>query len=316
MRDELDLADLRELDNDEYDVALLAREGALPVQEGHAAADFHDAIRNLLRAIRDDQHGLAAVETRNDLVGDHRIHVHADQREHRGGHAEQEGRHAHDHAVEGEDDATHVERVVLLGDGADDIEAARAAVHAEDNAVADAVEDTAEDGCEHDVIDRRVGIEEAREIEAQREDARADDDIDRVAVPERLPGCHEKRDVVEEGLQADGQLRQVVDDDRDARRAARQEMGRHEEEVDGAARDQAAHGDAEIAQQAMAHHLEVNHGRTSLRTGGSAFPSAEVSISFSAKRGSSSPSSASSSSARFSASSSVSGREVMRIDVR
>lgn len=315
MRDELDLADLRELDDDEYDVALLAREGALPVQEGHAAADFHDAVRDLLRAVRDDQDGLAAVEASDDLVGDHRIHVHADQSEHRRSNAEKESRHAHDHAVEGEDDAAHVERVVLLGNRADDVKAARAAVHAEDNAVANAVEYAAENGREHDVIDRRIGVEEAREVKTEGKDARADDDIDRVAVPERLPGCHEQRDVVEEGLQADGQLRQVVDDDRDACRAARQEMGRHEEEVDGAARDQAAHGDAEIAQQAVAHHLEVNHGRTSLRTGGSAFPSAEVSISFSAKRGSSSPSSASSSSARFSASSSVSGREVMRIDV-
>lgn len=224
MRDELDLADLRELDDDEDDVALLAREGALPVQEGHAAPDFHDAVRDLLRAVGDDQHGLAAVEARDDLVGDHRVHVHADQGEHRGGHAEQERRHAHDHAVEGEDDTAHVERVVLLGDGADDVEAARAAVHAEDDAVADAVEDAAENGGEHEIIDRRVRIEEAREVEAQREDTRADDDVDGVAMAERLPGGHEQRDVVEEGLQADGQLRQVVDDDRDARRAARQQV--------------------------------------------------------------------------------------------
>lgn len=166
MGNQFDFADLREFDDDKDDIAFLARKGTLSMQERHAAADFHDAISNLLGLVRDNQHGLAAVETGDDLIRDHRVHIHADERKHCRRHTEKKGCHAHNHAVEAEDDAAHVERIIFLGNRTDDIKAARTAVHAKDDAVANAVENAAEDGREHNVIDRRVGIEKTREVKA------------------------------------------------------------------------------------------------------------------------------------------------------
>ena len=232
---ELDLRDLGQRHDDEHDIALAPRECALPMQESHAAADFHDSLGDGLSLVRDDEHGLAAVEAGRHFIRDHGIHEHADQREHGRRHTKQESADRHDDAVESEYRAAHIERVELLDHGAQDIEPARIAVHAEHDAVADAVADAAEYGRKHQVIHGGVSVQKAGQVEAQREYARADDRIHRIAASHQPPRGDEQRDVVGKCLQTDGQLRQIVDDDGDAGRTARQQMRRHEEEIDRAA---------------------------------------------------------------------------------
>ena len=262
IRDELDLADLRERADEEEYVALFARKRALPMQKCHAAPDLaDDRLRNRLHMVGDDEHDLAAVEARDDPIRHGRIHEHADERVERGHNAEERGGQEHDDAVESENHAAHIQRIILLHDGGDDVEAARTAVHAEDDAIADTVQHAAEDRCEHRIRHGRIGIQEARCIDAEGKENRAKGDVERVLAPKRLVRRREKRQIVEKHLHADGKREEIVEDHRNARNAARQEVRRHDEEVDRRTADQAAEQDAEIAENTalQGQTLDVKH---------------------------------------------------------
>ena len=204
-----------------------------------------------MRAVRDDEDGLALIEAGHDLVRDKAVHVHADEREHRRGDAEQEAGHDHEHAVEGEDHAAHAERIIFLQDGAQDVESARASIHAEHEAIADAVEHAAEDRRQHHIVKRRAGIERPQDVQAEGEDPRADDHIDRVLPAHELQRGQQQRQIVKKRLQADGQMEEIIKDDGDAGRAAGEQMRGHQEEIDARARDEAADGDADVSLHGM-----------------------------------------------------------------
>ena len=188
MRDELDFRNLHEIHDCEHDVLFRARKRALPVQERHAAADFRQyGFCDLLSTVGYDEDRLAPLEARNDFVSNRTVHIHADEREHRRCHAEQERRDAHEHTVERENHTAHAQRIILLHDGAEDIEASCTAIHAKDEPITDAVEYAAEDCCEHIVIDRCIRIEKACRIQASGKNPCTDDNIDGIAMSHETP---------------------------------------------------------------------------------------------------------------------------------
>ena len=230
------------------------------MQEGDPPAHLRDdALSYMLGLVGDDEHCLAFIEARYDLVSHIGIHVHADQGEHSRRHAKEKSRRRHDQAVEGKDHASHIQGVILLHNGADDVKATSAAIHAEDYAVANAVEDTTKNSREHDVIDGSIGIQRLGEIQEEGKDSRTYDDVKGVAPAQSLPGRQKQGDIVEKGLQAYGQMAQVVDNDGNARGAACQQVRRHQKEVDGTAGNKAAQGDTKIPQKPVFEHLQLYH---------------------------------------------------------
>ena len=137
MDDKFQFSDLRCPDANEDNVALTARICSLSMQKCDTAVHVvDDTLRDFPMTIGDDQHGLALIESSDDLIHHRRIDEHIDQREHRRRHAKQECGNQHDETVEREKHAAHVQIIVLSHDRRKDVESARAAVHAEYNAVA------------------------------------------------------------------------------------------------------------------------------------------------------------------------------------
>ena len=147
--------------------------------------------------------------------------------------------------------------IVFPHDGGKDVETARAAVHTEDKTVTESRKHTAVDGCEHHVGHRRVGIERPCKVEKEGEDRGADDDVDRICLSHQLPRHEEQWDIIKEGLQSDRQPEEVVDNHRDTRRTAREEMRRNQEKVDCTACDQAAERNSGIAHDAVPEYAHV-----------------------------------------------------------
>ena len=68
--------------------------------------------------------------------------------------------------------------------------------------------------------------ERPRQIEKERENRRTDDNVDRIGSAHQLPRHKEERYIIEKGLEADGQPKEIIDDHRNARRPPCQKVRR------------------------------------------------------------------------------------------
>ena len=90
-----------------------------------------------------------------------------------------------------------------------------------------------------------------RGIENDGEHDRAHDGIPGVEAAEDTVREVDNRQVVDEVLHADGQAREVVDDEGETAEAAREQVRRDEEQVEAQARDEAAQSNLQIALQVL-----------------------------------------------------------------
>ena len=222
------------------------------MQKGHATPQLHDDfLRNLLRFLRHNQHRLAAIETCNHPVCHRGINKHANQGKHCRCHAEQKCRHQHNQAVSAKNHASHVQGIVFLDNGTNNIKAPCTAVHAKDNAITYTIEHTAKNCRQHQIIHRQISIQKPRSVQAQRKKHRTNYYVNRVLLPHQLPCRQQQRHVIYKCLDTNGQVRQIIKDDSNTRHATSQKVRRHQKQIDGAAGNQAAQGNTGVMHNFM-----------------------------------------------------------------
>lgn len=260
--DGLDAADLGEADDGEKDAARFLGEATATVEVGDAAVDvLHDIGADFLRLTGDDDDGFLAVETGGDAVRELGDDVDGDERKEHLLERADECRAGDDEEVQHEDDGAHVDGIVFLHDGADDIEAARVGVDAEHHAEADAREHAAEDGVEDDIRADVPVHDEMREVEEDGEHDGTEDGIERIVAAKHTVSEVEDWQVVDEVLRADGQAREIVDDDGNAADATREEMRGNQEQIIAEARQERAEDDLRVAHDMARDRVRMNKGK-------------------------------------------------------
>ena len=102
--------------------------------------------------LRDDEDGFLAIEACRPTIREFRSRVDADEREERCLQIEESSGSRNDEHVEQEDARADIDRPIFLQDGAEHIDAARIRTEAEDDPIANARDDPAENGVEHRVL--------------------------------------------------------------------------------------------------------------------------------------------------------------------